>query len=171
MNFSRNTAVVAVALAALVACAPEVKEDPAVSAMRAAAEADAKMLDAVNTLIEVWDTNEVDRLDAIAVSEYVRRAPDQNADNLDELKAFINEVHSVYPDFNITNDGAAAGPAGVFVKWTVTGTFMGEGAQPGTGSPVDLSGISLYQFEDGKIVDELVIFDSGALSAQIAASE
>lgn len=171
MNFSGRIAAVAVALALLAACAPEVKEDPAVSAMRAAAEAESQMLGAVNTLIEVWDTAEVDRLDAIAVSDYVRRAPDQDADSLDELKAFINEVHSVYPDFNITNDGAAVGPAGVFVKWTVTGTFMGEGAQPETGSPVDLSGISLYQFRDGKIVDELVIFDSGALAAQIAASE
>lgn len=171
MKFSRNIATVAVALALLAACAPEAKEDPAVSAMRAAAEADSQKLDAVNTLIEVWDTNEVDRLDAIAVSDYVRRAPDQDADSLDELKAFIGEVHSVYPDFSITNDGAAAGPAGVFVKWTVTGTYMGEGARPETGSPVNLSGISLYQFKDGKIFNELVIFDSGALSAQIAASE
>lgn len=159
----------AIALGILAACAPEVKEDPAVSAMRAQAEAESAMLEAVDTLIKVWDTAELEKLDAIAVAGLTRKAPDQDASSLEEYKAFINEVHTMYPDFSISHDGAAAGPDGVFVQWTVTATHTGEGPMPPTGNAVKITGISRYQFADGRIASELVTFDGASLMAQLQA--
>ncbi|MGB5626354.1 MAG: ester cyclase [Woeseiaceae bacterium] len=170
MRFFTNVGVVAIVLTALTACAPDAKEDPAVIAMRTTADAEIAMLAAVDTLIGVWDTKELDKLDGIAASDYKRTAPDQNAGSLDELKAFIAQTHETYPDFSITNDGSAASPDGAFVQWTATGTFAGEGEQTTGGNAFKVSGISRYQFADGKIVSEFVAFDSAAVLAQIQAS-
>lgn len=122
-------------------------------------------------LIDAWDGHDADALDAIAASDYQRRAPDQNTGSLEEQKAFMNQVFAAYPDFAISNDGAAAGPAGAFVKWTVTGTNTGEGPQPPTGNAIELPGISYYEFRDGKIAREFVVFDSGELLEQLESTD
>lgn len=160
----------------LAACDTKVSTDDNASAALAAAEAKLAgmaaynaQIAAVNTLIEVWDSAEVDKLDAIASSNYERTAPDQNASSLDELKAFIRQVHDAYPDYHITNDGVAAGPDGAFVQWTVTGITAGDDATSGSG--ISATGMSRYRFKDGKIASELVIFDTGAVLTQLDVDE
>lgn len=166
MKNSIKLACCAIAVAMLTACAPEAKEDPAVQAMRAAAESQEQMLGAIATWVEAWDTGNTDSLDAITAPDFKRTAPDQNADGLDELKGLIAQVHTVYPDFRITNDASAAGPDGGFVQWTASGTDSGsEGA---TGNSMRVTGISRYQFVDGRIASELVIFDTGELLNQLS---
>lgn len=125
---------------------------------------------AVKKLIEIWDTADVEELDAIAIAEYTRTAPDQSVSKLEDLKSFIKDTHSVYPDFKITNDGIAAGADGVFVQWTVTGSDTGTSENP-TGNSLEATGISRYRFQDGKIASELVIFDTGAVLTQLDRSE
>lgn len=126
---------------------------------------------AVDMLIEAWNKHDPDLLDAIALPGYTRRAPDQNTDSLEEQKAFMNQVFVTYPDFKISNDGSAAGPGGAFVRWTVTGTNTGEGAQAPTGNAIKVTGISTYAFENGKIARELVVFDTAALLTQLEATD
>jgi predicted ester cyclase len=129
-----------------------------------------KQIAVVNAWIEAWGSADVDKLDELAASDYKRKAPDLNTDSLDELKAFMLQVHEAYPDYAITNDGIVAGPDGVFVQWTVTGSDTGrdEGA---TGNSLRVSGISRYWFAEGKIAKELVIFDSGAVLTQLETDE
>ena len=166
MKISMYAAAIAVTVALLTGCAPPAaKEDPAVTAMRAAAESQQQMLAAIATWVEAWDTGNSDGLDAITAPDFRRTAPDQNAEGLDELKALIANVHKVYPDFNITNDASAAGPDGGFVQWTATGTDSGSEAP--TGKQISVTGISRYQFVDGKIASEFVAFDSRALMSQL----
>ena len=98
-----------------------------------------------------------------------RTAPDKNASSLDEYKALIAEVHTVYPDFRITNDGSAVGPDVGFVQWTVTGTD--SGAEDATGNSMKTTGITKYRFEDGKMVSELVVFDTGTVLTQLQREE
>lgn len=131
----------------------------------------AAQLAAVNALVEAWNSHDADALDAIASPDYTRRAPDQNADSLEEQKALMNRVFAAYPDFAISNDGASAGPGGAYVQWTVTGTNTGPGAQPPTGNAIKITGISRCEFENGKIVHELVEFDSRTLLAQLGEKE
>ena len=155
----------------LVACGPQ--QDDGTREALAAAEAklaqipnyDAELA-AVSTLREVWDSAETDRLDAILHGDFKRTAPDVSANSVDELKAFIQQVHTTYPDFSITNDGMAAGENGVFMQWTVTGTDSGPG-EDATGNSMRITGISRYQFAEGKIVSELVIFDTGSALTQL----
>ena len=166
MKNSMKAAGIAVVVALLAACAPPAaKEDPAVAAMRAAADSQQQMLAAIATWVSAWDTGNTDGLDAITAPNFKRTAPDQNAEGLDELKGLIAQVHTVYTDFNITNDASAAGPDGGFVQWTATGTD--SGSENPTGKSMNVTGISRYQFVDGKIVSEFVSFDSGALMSQL----
>lgn len=170
MKISMYAAAIAVTVALLTGCAPPAaKEDPAVTAMRAAAESQQQMLAAIATWVEAWDTGNSDGLDAITAPDFRRTAPDQNAEGLDELKALIANVHKVYPDFNITNDASAAGSDGGFVQWTATGTDSGSEAP--TGKQISVTGISRYQFVDGKIASEFVAFDSRALMSQLGRSD
>ena len=171
----------AVALSALLlaACDIQVEEDEGLSEALAAAEAqlaEMKMasfdaeLAAVATWREVWDSAEVDKLDAIAHSDYKRMAPDFNANSLDELKAGILQVHSTYPDFSITNDGMAASDDGVFMQWTVTGSDTARGEEA-TGNTMRVTGISRLWFKDGKVAKELVIFDTGSALTQLETTD
>ncbi len=79
-------------------------------------------------------------------------------------------MHEAYPDYSLTNDAMAAGPDGVFVQWTVTGTDSGPG-ENATGKPIRVTGMSRLEFSEGKIVRELVIFDTGFAAAQLGAGE
>ena len=167
------TATVCASVLALAACEVKTEVDDGASEALAAAEAKlAQMasyeaeLAAVKTWREVWDSADVDKLDAVAHSDYKRMAPDLNANSLEELKAFILQVHATYPDYSISNDGMAAGEDGVFLQWTVTGSDSGRG-EDATGKPFKVTGISRYWFADGKIAKELVIFDTGAVMTQL----
>ena len=165
MKLSERIVGITVSLALLSACAQEVPEDPAVAAMRAAAETEAQMSAAIDASIMAWDTGNTDALDAFMSSDISRTAPDRSVNSLEEYKAFIAQVHQVYPDFSITNDGSAVGPDGGFVQWTVVGTD--SGSDNATGNKLTTTGITRYEFEDGKIVSELVIFDTGAVLSQL----
>jgi ketosteroid isomerase-like protein len=165
MKLSERVAGISVALALLSGCAQEAPEDPAVEAMRAAAEAEAQMSAAIDASITAWDTGNTDALDAVMSSDISRTAPDQSVNSLEEYKAFIAQVHQVYPDFSITNDGSAVGSDGGFVQWTVVGTD--SGSDNATGNKLTTTGITRYEFADGKIVSELVIFDTGAVLSQL----
>ena len=129
-----------------------------------------KEIAAVKAFIEAWGSADADKLDSIVASDYKRKAPDGSANSLDELKAFMLQVHEAYPDYAITNDGIVAGSDGVFLQWTVTGTDSGRG-EGATGNSLNVTGISRYWFADGKIAKELVIFDSGAVLTQLETAE
>ena len=165
MKISERIATIAVAFVLLSACAQEASVDPAIEAMRAAAEAEAQMSAAIDASIMAWDTGNTDTLDAIMSPDISRTAPDQSVNNLEDYKAFVTQVHQVYPDFSISNDGSAVGPDGGFVQWTAIGTD--SGSDDATGNKLITTGITRYKFADGKIVSELVIFDTGAVLSQL----
>lgn len=165
MKLLEKVASIAVALALLSACAQETPEDPAVQTMRAAAEAETQMSAAIDAVIMAWDTGNTDALDAVMSTDISRTAPDLSANNLDEYKALIAQVHEIYPDFSITNDGSAVGSGGGFVQWTVVGTD--SGSEDATGNKLTTTGITRYEFADGRIVSELVVFDTGAVLRQL----
>lgn len=69
-------------------------------------------------------------------------------------------------------DVAVAGEAGserVAVRWHFTGTFSGEpwvGIEP-TGRPVDMRGMDLLEFQDGRIAGNCAYFDQLSFARQI----
>lgn len=172
---------IAAVLTAVCACAPESPDSSGMADTRAVGDSSGSapsqeslnesQMAALRTVAEVWDSGDVAMLDGTMAAGVTRTAPDQGANSLAEYKAFLQQVHTAYPDFRLAADAVAAGPEGGFLMWTVTGTNTGEGPQPPTGNSIELTGISYYQFEDGKITSERVVFDSQALLSQLEADE
>lgn len=131
----------------------------------------AAQLATIDAFVDAWNKHDADALDAFASPNFTRQGPEQIAGSLEEQKAFMNQIFTMYPDFAITKGGASAGPDGAFVEWTVTGTNTGQGPQPPTGNAVKVTGISSFEFEDGKLVHELVAFDTNTMMAQLKGTD
>ena len=53
------------------------------------------------------------------------------------------------------------------VTWSFTGTNTGEGELQATGRSVDVSGVSIDRWENGKFVEEIVHFDAPSFMSQL----
>lgn len=163
---TRKTTVVALAALALVAvtaCQPHAEHAAPEPAAPAAPDYAAEYGPVIDTLFEVWNSRELDRLDGAMAADYQRVAPDQNADSLEGMKAFMTQAWTAYPDFAITSNERAYGPGIAFVEWTVTATDSGEG---GSGNPIEVSGTTLLRFADGKMTHEIVYYDTATVMRQ-----
>ena len=70
------------------------------------------------------------------------------------IKQHIVHRHAGFPDLHATIDTMLADGALVAVYTTWTGTHLGDyQGIPATGKAVRTAGISIYRFEDGKIVE------------------
>ena len=122
---------------------------------------------AADAFIEVWGTQDYDKLDALLSTDYRRRAPDQDIDGLAAMKEFMGPVHTTYPDFHIVINEAYYQENLAIRVWTVTGTNTGEGAFPPTGKSITVQGITMLRFADGKIVEEAVFYDTATVTEQL----
>jgi len=117
----------------------------------------------IETFFAVWNDQDYAKLDGVASADYIRRAPDQNADGLEAMKAFMQQVHVAYSDFHIVDNEVAYGDGFAFTQWTVTGTYTAEGAEP---VAVSVDGATLLRIAGGKITEEHVYYDTASLEAQ-----
>jgi len=152
----------ACAVVALVAC-QQTAAAPPQAAAPAAPDYAAEYGPLVDTFFEVWNDQDYAKLDGVAAADYIRRAPDQNADGLEAMKAFMQQVHVAYSDFEIVDNEAAYGDGFAFTQWTVTGTFTAEGAEP---VPVAVDGATLLRIAGGTITEEHAYYDTAGLEAQ-----
>ena len=152
-----------VTLIATVACqapAPELSSEPV-------PDYAAQLGPAADSFIEVWNTRDYDKLDAILSADFRRRAPDQNADGPAAMKDFMRQVHRTYPDFRIVTDETYYDEDVALRVWTVTGTNTGEGAFPPTGKSIDVTGMTMLRFAGGKITEEVVFYDTATVTEQL----
>jgi predicted ester cyclase len=100
---------------------------------------------------EPWNQGNLDALDEICDPSYrVERIG-----GIAELKQGIAEFKRGFPDTRWTVEEVIAEGDTVVVRWSLRGTHMGEfeGIAP-TGKVLTTTGISIYHFANGKIVDD-----------------
>jgi len=95
-------------------------------------------------------------------------APDQNADGVEGMKTFMGQVHAAYADFHITIEESAYAENLSFIHWTVTGTFAPE---DGEAIEVTTPGITMLRFADGRIIHEIVYYDTAAMAEKLGTME
>ncbi len=80
-------------------------------------------------------------------------APGQAAGR-EGFKAFFTELTSAFPDAHIEPAHMIADDANVAIAYTLTGTHQGDfnGIAP-TGKTIEVRGLQIGRFEDGKIVE------------------
>jgi steroid delta-isomerase-like uncharacterized protein len=86
-----------------------------------------------------------------------------------EFEKFVNKIRGAFPDQKITLEDAFGADDKVVVRWSATMTHTGEGLDfPPTGKAVKVTGISIAQIENGKIVRGWDNWDQLAMQQQLA---
>jgi len=122
----------------------------------------------VDKFVEVWNNANYDELDAIVDPGFVRTVnhiPD--VQGLDGIKNVMTGFRTTYPDFKITINNEVYAENSVAVRWTFSGTNTGPGDMPPTGKYVDIWGISILHFANGKLTKEIVSYDNQAFMEQL----
>ena len=117
---------------------------------------------------EVINNGDFSVLDELVQPNYVYRSPDQELDGPEALKGLLAAYRIAFPDLNVRIDDLVNGGDKVVISVTLTGTHEGDlmGIAP-TGKPVNIKGMILSRFQDGKIVEEYEILDMLAMFQQL----
>jgi steroid delta-isomerase-like uncharacterized protein len=84
-------------------------------------------------------------------------------------KEGIGAACAAFPDIQVTIEDIVAADDKVVVRWSSRGTHRGEmQGIPPTNRPVTMTGMAIYRFADGKIVEEWMNTDMLGMLRQIA---
>ena len=117
---------------------------------------------------EVINKGDFSVLGQLVQPNYVYRSPDQQLDGPEALEGLLAVYRAAFPDIRIRIDDLVNGGDKVVISVTLTGTHEGDlmGIAP-TGKPVNINGMILSRFQDGKIVEEYEVLDMLAMFQQL----
>lgn len=105
---------------------------------------------------EIFNDGNLDLVDEIFADDYVSRPPEASEPlhGPEELKEFISEFQTAFPDFEVTVKDEIAEDDKVVQRRKFTGTHEGEimGIEP-TGEKIKSEAIVIFRLEDGKVVE------------------
>ncbi len=116
-----------------------------------------------DTYVDAWSTGNLEQLDAVMSADVRRTAPPSgpgNAGSLAELKDVMRTFRTGWPDTKVVFDEGFYMENVSFHHWTFTGTNTGEGETPPSGVAAEVSGVTIFRYADGKIIDEHVEWDT-----------
>ena len=68
-----------------------------------------------------------------------------------EYRQMMEAAYATIPDFHTVLHDQVATDERVVARWTTNGTHHGDSlGLPATGKPIEFSGLSIWEFEDGK---------------------
>jgi len=117
---------------------------------------------------EVWETGNLDELDAIVDPNFVRHSDaGTSVEGLENLKKMISGFRTAFPDLKVVSNEEIYTENKFAGRWTFTGTNTGPGEMPPSGKSVTMWGINIIHFENGKIVEEWDAFDNLPMMEQL----
>ena len=86
----------------------------------------------------------------------------------EDVKRFMGEFRQGFPDFHSTIEDQIAEGDKVVTRWRMRGTHRGEfrGIAP-TGKDLDVTGIGIFRFSNGKVVESWDNFDQLGMMQQL----
>lgn len=110
----------------------------------------------------------VDALDELFAEDAVYREPGTEVRGLEEIKAHMEGWQEGFPDFEFEVEEAVAEDDVVITYFKGSGTHDGEfrGISP-TGNSFEGEGVQIDRFEDGKVVEEINLWDNLTLVEQL----
>jgi steroid delta-isomerase-like uncharacterized protein len=124
-------------------------------------------------LEEVWDKGNVELIDELFSTDFIRHGPpavEGEVRGPEGFKGLVSTYHGGLPDFRVTIDEMIAEGESVVTRWTVRGTHQGElmGNAP-TGNQVTFTGYLFDRIAGGKIEEEWVDYDTLYVMQEIGA--
>jgi steroid delta-isomerase-like uncharacterized protein len=118
---------------------------------------------------EVGNKGNLDLADEIFDS-YLAHQPDGSVleRGPEDVKRFMGEFRSAFPDFHTTIEDMVAEGDKVVTRWRARGTHQGEfrGIAP-TGNEMEITGIGIFRFSEGKVVESWDNFDQLGMMQQL----
>jgi steroid delta-isomerase-like uncharacterized protein len=111
---------------------------------------------------EIVSPDNLDLIEEVYASDLVWHEPDRDIRGYEQAKQFVSTFLEAFPDINITVEDVIGEGDQVVSRYTIRGTHQGETEEygPPTGRQMELEGITIHRFEDGKIVEEWERYDN-----------
>jgi steroid delta-isomerase-like uncharacterized protein len=119
---------------------------------------------------EFWNESKADLAETLAAPDFERIELFSDTTNRgpEGLKAAAEGWRGAFPDAHLTLDQLLAEGDQVACQWTFTGTHKGElNGTPPTGKTVKITGLSIIDFAEGKMIKEIVAADMLGLMKQL----
>jgi steroid delta-isomerase-like uncharacterized protein len=118
---------------------------------------------------ELASQHNPDALEEVFAADLVWHEPDREVHGLEEAKQYYSTYLSAFPDLSFTVEDVLADGDKVVSRWTGRGTHQGEIEEfgPPTGKQIEIKGITIHRFEEGKIVEEWERYDILGLLQQL----
>lgn len=119
--------------------------------------------------VGVWNQHNAAALDTVFAANAVRHDPAVGVSTgIESIREVMQTLLTAFPDIAFTIDQELADEDCAILRWTGTGTHGGDfQGIPATGKHFTITGHSVYQCVDGKIVVERSIWDALGLLKQL----
>ena len=106
---------------------------------------------------EIVNQRNPDLIEEFYPPDFVWHEPDRDVQGYEQAKLFVSSFFEAFPDLSISVEDVIGEGDQVVSRYTIRGTHQGETEEygPPTGRQMELEGITIHRFEDGKIVEEL----------------
>ena len=105
---------------------------------------------------EVWNGGRIGAVDELLSPEglgFGLAGPGTEIRGPEGLKPFVRNLRDAFPDLHIAVEDMVAEGDKVAIRFRVTGTHQGNGLGfPATHRPIDITGMTIIQVADGKLV-------------------
>lgn len=120
-----------------------------------------------DAILAAWNRGDFSLVQDRLSPDFVRTSPIDEADGLDAFEQLVTDFRTQFPDAQVTVHEIISEGDRAAVTWTFTGTNTGPGDFPPTGKRVDVSGVSVDRWREGKCVEEVVHFDALSFMNQL----
>jgi predicted SnoaL-like aldol condensation-catalyzing enzyme len=121
-----------------------------------------------SSIDEIWNQGNLDKAEEFFAATYVRHNPKSMEPNipseiegLEAFKAYVEQVRTIYADFNVKIDAIIIEGDMVATRWTATGTHKDAN------KPIDVAGATITRLAEGKAVEEWVTWDTYLVMQQL----
>ena len=139
-------AVLILSVSIICSCSNEQKETPP----------DFKLM--IEKYVGYWNTGQFDGIGELLCDSFELRMTPlfEPETGIETFKNHVTNWRTAYPDFLITIEEILISENAVAGRWTITASNTGAGSHPPTGKRVEVPGMSIFHFENGKIKDEWI---------------
>lgn len=121
---------------------------------------------------EVWNEGRVQTIHDLMDKNCIGTGQDQPGVEIHgpaDFVALFNRLHGAFPDIKITVDDTIGADDKVVVRWSAVMTHTGDHLGiPATNRPLRVTGITIAQIKDGKIIRGWDNWDQLALMQQLS---
>jgi len=118
---------------------------------------------------EVWNQGALDVADELLAADcIVHTPPNPDTVGTEAFKGMVGMYLAAFSDLQWTTEDIIAEGDKVVIRWTATGTHQGElMGIPASGRQVTWTGMTIYRFADGKIVENWWAYDALGMMQQL----